>query len=177
MSAFEKVGDTFVFSDSLDVMTTPAVAFDLLWDADRWPEILPHVLGLRMLEAKKNYQRFEMETRGAAGTHTTESIRECTPGREVRYRQVRPPAMLIEHRGRWLIEPSATGVALTSEHTIEIRESAIETALGRPYTLEEAALLSRHMIGNHSVATLNVVKARAESDTDASPATVERRAS
>ncbi len=163
MSTFESIGDKFVFRDSLEVAAPAEVAFDLLWRADAWPEILPHVLGLRMMDDKPDYQRFEMETQGAAGIHVTESVRECTPNREVRYRQVKPPAMLVEHSGRWFLEQRSTGVKITSEHTIEIRQAAIESALGRPYSVEEAALLSRHMIGNHSVATLKVVKRRAES--------------
>lgn len=162
MPTYQRIDGKFVFSDSVAVAAPSEAAFGLLWNANAWPEILPHVTRIRLLEERLNYQSFEMETEGAAGIHVTESIREATPHREIRYRQVKPPAMLTEHTGRWLIDETEGGVEITAEHTIEIRPEAIAAALGREYSLEEAALLSRHMIGNHSVATLRVVKEAAE---------------
>lgn len=163
-STLTEIDGKFVFSDTLDMATSPARAFELLWQAERWPELLPHVESVRLLAEKPNFQQFEMATRGPTGLHVTESVRESTPSQEIRYHQVRPPAMLTEHSGRWLLAETEQGVRITSEHTIEIRPDAIEDALGRPYSLSEAALLSRHMIGNHSVATLKVVKRTAEGD-------------
>jgi aromatase len=169
MAAYQQIDDRFVFSDSIEIEAAPEVPYQLIWRAEDWPTLLPHVNRIRLLEEREGFQRFEMETTGAAGLHVTESIRQSDFPREIRYEQLTTPPMLGEHRGRWVFEATPAGVRVTSEHTIRIRPESIEHALGRPYSLEEAALLARHFIGNHSVATLKVVKERAEPGNGTAP--------
>jgi aromatase len=151
-----------IFSDSIVVPASLDFAYECLWDVARWPELLSHVNEVRMVEEHSGYQRFTMETTGPAGTHVTESIRYSGPDHVITYEQVGPPPLLRVHTGRWLFEPVPDGVRIIGEHTIEIRPERIVGALGRVYSVRDAGLLARHMIGNHSVATLKTIKERAE---------------
>jgi aromatase len=151
-----------IFSDSIVAPASLDFAYECLWDVTRWPEFLSHVNEVRMIEEHSGYQRFTMETTGPAGTHVTESIRYSGPDHVITYEQVGPPPLLRVHTGRWLFEPVPDGVWIIGEHTIEVRPEQIVGALGRAYSVRDAGLLARHMIGNHSVATLKTIKERAE---------------
>ena len=165
----EEEGAEIVFRDAVTIAAPAEAVYRLLWDAARWPELLPHVKAVRMLEERPGFQRFMMETSGAAGTHITESVRESAAPDEIRFLQVTPPPLLRQHQGSWRLEAVPAGTQATAEHRIELAPERIARELGRPYSRHEAALLSRHFIGNHSKTTLEVVKARCEAALAAAP--------
>lgn len=154
--------DRFLFEDSVEVEGSLETVYDLLWDIAGWPNLLPHVDSIQVISESEDEHQFLMVTTGAAGTHITESIRHGKPHKSISYRQVTPPPLLSAHTGRWILTPTDGGLRVTSEHTIKVAPSHIEKALGRSYSVQEAALIARHIIGNHSAATLGIVKTRAE---------------
>ena len=63
------------FTESTEVAGTAATAREFIWDVDRWPERLPHVVGLELVERAGDTQDMTMRTRAPDGSvHTTRSL-------------------------------------------------------------------------------------------------------
>jgi ribosome-associated toxin RatA of RatAB toxin-antitoxin module len=154
--------DSIHFSDELRVAAAAERVYSLLWEVERWPQMLPHVKRIAVHSQNADYQDFEMETVGPAGAHVNRSTRWGSPHAAIRYEQTQPPRLFRVHRGVWTIEAGDGGVTVKSAHSIELEPAQIEPVLGRPYSPVEAAVLVRHFVGNHSTATLNVIKQLAE---------------
>lgn len=148
----------FKFSDSLLIAAPRDAVYTQLWEVRRWPELLPHVISVEVLEERPGYHRFRMKTHGEAGTSTTESMRESHSRDCISYEQIIRPPLLRMHHGRWLLEQEEAGVRVTSEHSVEIEPGEICSALGRDYSVKEAELLVRRFVGNHSVKTLTSIR-------------------
>jgi aromatase len=65
------------------------------------------------------------------------------------------PALMSVHTGRWLLEENAQGVAVTSQHTIVIKPSAIAAVLGAEATVADARNFVRTALSTNSLATLD----------------------
>ncbi|UWZ40563.1 aromatase/cyclase [Dactylosporangium roseum] len=146
----------FSFSDRVELPGVAAAdAYDFVHRADRWPRRLPHVRRVDVDEAVPGVQRMEMETLTAdGGSHTTQSIRLCSPGERIAYKQTVLPALLSGHSGVWEFEAVAGGAAITSRHTVAIDPAAVEAVLGAGTTLEKAGAWAREALGANSRATM-----------------------
>lgn len=150
---------TFSFDDSVLIQGSAATVYELLYRAQDWPELLPHVAALTMTEDIPNVQFMAMDTLAKDGsTHTTESIRVCFPSSRIVYKQLVPPSLMTVHTGEWSIEDTGEGVRVTSQHTIVVKESAITTVLGPEATVESAKAFIRQAAGGNSLATLTIIK-------------------
>ncbi|MFC8920269.1 aromatase/cyclase [Streptomyces sp. NPDC057116] len=152
------------FEDSVRVNGPAELVYDFLYRVGDWPELVPHVSRLDLTEDTPGVQVMAMDTRTADGnTHTTESIRICFPhaGRIV-YKQTATPALMDAHTGEWTVTPDETGVTVTSQHSVVLREENIEHVLGDGATLEQTRRYVREALGRNSTATLNLAKQHAE---------------
>ncbi|MEF2529087.1 hypothetical protein [Streptomyces sp. CS62] len=105
-----------------------------------------------------------MDTLTADGSvHTTESVRVCFPhaGRIV-YKQTTTPALMAAHTGEWSVIPDETGVTAVSQHSVLLREEAVERVLGPGTTVAQARQYVREALGRNSTATLALAKQHAE---------------
>lgn len=153
------------FEDSVRVNGPAELVYDFLYRVSDWPELLPHVSRLDLAEDTPGVQVMTMDTvTGDGSTHTTESVRVCFPhaGRIV-YKQTATPALMEAHTGEWSVVPDATGVTVLAQHSVVLREEAIEAVLGPGADLGSARRYIREALGRNSTATLRLAKAHAES--------------
>ncbi|SNQ46497.1 Granaticin polyketide synthase bifunctional cyclase/dehydratase [Frankia canadensis] len=152
------------FDDALEIDGKAADVYDFINDAHLWGERLPHVARVSLVEETPGLQLLEMDTRTADGsTHTTTSVRVCQPSERIVYKQVRVPALMTLHTGRWLLEDlPGGGVRATSRHTVRINESNIRAVLGPSAGLADARQYVRTALGTNSLATLRHAKSYAE---------------
>ncbi|MFI8952447.1 aromatase/cyclase [Streptomyces sp. NPDC053750] len=152
------------FEDSVRVKGGAELVYDFLYRVADWPERVPHVARLDITEDEPGVQVMSMDTTTADGsTHTTESVRVCFPhaGRIV-YKQTVTPALMTAHTGEWSVVPDETGVTVTSQHSVVLREDAVETVLGPGATVSDARRYVREALGRNSLATLELAKRHAE---------------
>lgn len=155
----------FTFHDSLTINGSAQDVYDFLDRADLWPERLPHVARLDLIEDEPGIQSMDMDTRSPDGsTHNTTSIRVTFPERKsIVYKQLRVPVAMSGHTGRWEIEPQGDGTVLaTSWHTVTLDPEGVSSALGPQATLAEARALVRKALGTNSSTTLRHAKEFAE---------------
>jgi len=153
------------FEDSVRVKGSPELAYDFLYRVQDWPQRIPHVSRLEVAEDEPGVQVMSMDTTTTDGSaHTTESVRVCFPhaGRIV-YKQTVTPALMAAHTGEWSVVPDESGVTLTSQHTVVLREENIGQVLGEGATLAQARRYVREALGRNSTATLNLAKRYAQS--------------
>jgi ribosome-associated toxin RatA of RatAB toxin-antitoxin module len=144
-------------ADALGRVADDVYAF--LYDADRWPERLPHVARLDLTETEPNIQAMKMETRTADGsTHTTESVRVCLPPRRIVYKQVVTPALMAAHTGEWLVAERTEGVVVSSQHSVVLNPAAIEPALGAGATVADARAFVHRALSANSTTTLGLAR-------------------
>ncbi|MFI6152979.1 aromatase/cyclase [Kitasatospora sp. NPDC051170] len=159
-------GLCFTFSDSEHIDGSAQDVFDFLNRADLWPERLPHVARLDLTEDEPGIQHMEMDTRSPDGSvHTTVSVRVVFPERRsIVYKQLRVPAAMAGHTGRWEIEPAADGegVVATSWHTVTLDPEGVRALLGEDATLAQARDLVRKALGTNSSTTLRHARRYAE---------------
>ncbi|MFJ2741711.1 aromatase/cyclase [Streptomyces sp. NPDC087440] len=160
----------FSFHDRVGVDGDPADVFAFLDRADLWPERLPHVARLDLtedaVEGQPVVQHLDMDTRSPDGsTHNTTSIRVSFPDRRTLvYKQLRVPAAMTGHTGRWTVEPAADGtLTVTSWHTVTLDPAGVRALLGPDATLADARAKVRHALGTNSSTTLRHAKEFAES--------------
>ncbi|MEU6862350.1 aromatase/cyclase [Streptomyces sp. NPDC046876] len=152
------------FEDAVRVDGPAELVYGFLYDVADWPRLIPHVARLDVTEDEPGVQRMSMDTVVADGSaHTTESVRVCFPhaGRIV-YKQTATPALMAAHTGEWSVIPDETGVTVVSQHSVLLREEAVERVLGAGTTLAEARAYVRGALGRNSTATLELAKRHAE---------------
>jgi aromatase len=153
------------FEDSVRVRGGAELVYDFLYRVADWPERIPHVARLDLTEDEPGVQVMSMDTTTADGSaHTTESVRVCFPhaGRIV-YKQMVTPALMAAHTGEWSVVPDETGVTVTSQHNVVLRQEAVEPVLGPGATVSDARRYVREALGRNSLATLELAKRHAES--------------
>ncbi|MEU9443041.1 aromatase/cyclase [Streptomyces sp. NPDC048304] len=153
------------FEDSVRVDGPAELVYDFLYRAGDWPRLIPHVARLDLTEETPGVQVMAMDTLTADGSvHTTESVRICFPhaGRIV-YKQTTTPALMEAHTGEWSVLPDESGVTAIAQHSVVLREDAIERVLGPGADLARARRYVREALGRNSTATLELARRHAES--------------
>ncbi|WP_285498838.1 SRPBCC family protein [Actinokineospora sp. NBRC 105648] len=153
---------TITFEDPLFVAGSVADAYTYLYEADKWPERIPHVLRLDLEESMPNIQFFDMDTRSADGSeHTTRSVRICLPGHKIVYKQTRPPKTLDAHTGHWLFTETPEGLIVSARHTATVRPAGLHL-LGAGTKVEGARRYLRRVLSANSMGNLRLAKEYAE---------------
>ncbi|MFD9443891.1 aromatase/cyclase [Streptomyces sp. NPDC060006] len=158
----------FTFHDSQTVAGAAGEVYGFLDRADLWPQRLPHVARLDLVQEEHGIQRMDMDTRSPDGSlHNTTSVRVCFEERHtIVYKQLKLPVAMSSHTGRWTVEPQGDGtVKATSWHTVTLDPEGVRTALGPQATLEEARALVRKALGTNSSTTLRHARDHAEGRT------------
>lgn len=151
------------FSDSVLVDGPAEQIYDVLYRADRWPGLLPHVSRLDLAEDESGAQTVDMDTRAIDGTtHTTRSYRVGFAPTTIVYKQVEFPPIMAAHTGRWELAEEDGRVRVTSWHTVVLRPERIAEMLGETATLDDARRRVREALGANSLTTLGVAKRTVE---------------
>ncbi|MBW5486270.1 aromatase/cyclase [Streptomyces bambusae] len=158
-------GLLLTFEDSVRVHGPAELVYDFLYGVADWPERVPHVARVDVVEDLPGVQVMSMDTRIADGSvHTTDSVRICFPHAwRIVYKQTRTPLLMEAHTGEWSVVPDATGVTVTSQHSVLLREEAFERVLGPGADVHQARAFVREALGRNSGATLELAKRHAES--------------
>jgi len=161
LAATEELSITF--HDVVDIEGDRADVFAFLNESDKWPDRLPHVSRLELVEDAPGLQVMEMDTKTADGsTHTTKSVRVCVPDSTIVYKQLKVPALMTVHTGRWTLAERDGGVRATSTHTVVIKPDAVVAILGEGKTVADAKAFVRKALGTNSTTTLRHAKEYAE---------------
>ncbi|MEU1607202.1 aromatase/cyclase [Micromonospora matsumotoense] len=150
------------FEDPLFVAGSVSDAYTYLYEADKWPDRIPHVVRLAMTEEVPNIQFFDMDTVSADGSeHTTRSVRICLPNRKIVYKQTQPPATMTAHAGHWVFTETPEGLILGARHTCTIRPEGLHL-LGEGTTVTKARRYLRKVLSANSMGNLRLAKSYAE---------------
>ena len=138
-------------------------AYDFVYHAEHWPERLPHVAQVRLIEEADGVQGLAMVTTAPdGGTHTTESVRVCFPHETIVYKQSVMPGMLMGHSGLWRFGQQGDAVSITSEHTVLLNPNRVKEMLGTSATVADARAFAREALANNSRVTMVHAKEFAE---------------
>nr|AFU65897.1 DacK [Dactylosporangium sp. SC14051] len=152
------------FEDPLYVAGPVEKAYTYLYEADKWPERIPHVVGLKLEQPSPDVQFFDMDTKSADGSaHTTRSVRICLDNYKIVYKQTQPPKTMTAHTGHWLITPTREGFILSARHTATVRPEGMHL-LGEGTTVESARRYLRRVLSANSMGNLRLAKAYAEEE-------------
>jgi C7-C12 aromatase (ARO/CYC) len=150
------------FEDPLFVAGAIDDAYAYLYEADKWPDRIPHVSRLVLEERVPNIQFFDMDTTTPDGSaHTTRSVRICLPGDKIVYKQIQLPKLLTGHTGHWKFTPTREGFVLGARHTAIIKPSAL-SILGEGTSVLDARKYLRRVLSANSMGNLRLSKAFAE---------------
>ncbi|MEU0074319.1 SRPBCC family protein [Streptomyces sp. NPDC006332] len=150
------------FEDPLFVAGAIDDAYAYLYEADKWPERIPHVSRLVLEESVPHIQFFDMDTTTPDGSaHTTRSVRVCLPGDKIVYKQIHLPKLLTGHTGHWKFTPTREGFVLGARHTATIKPSAL-AILGEGTSVLDARKYLRRVLSANSMGNLRLSKAFAE---------------
>jgi len=150
------------FEDPLFVAGRAEDAYQMLYEADKWPERIEHVRRLEMIEPEPGIQFFDMETTTPDGAaHTTRSVRVCLPHRLIVYKQIKLPVLLDAHTGHWRFSPTEEGLIVAARHTVTVKPSALEV-LGPGTTVADARRYLRRVLSANSMKNLYLAKTYAE---------------
>ncbi|MFF4344856.1 SRPBCC family protein [Kitasatospora sp. NPDC001540] len=150
------------FEDPLFVAGRAEDAYEVLNEADKWPERIAHVSQLTMTEDEPGIQFFDMETSTPDGVpHSTRSVRVCLPPRLIVYKQIKLPPLLDAHTGHWRFTRTPEGIIVSARHTVTIKPSALGI-LGEGTTIQDARNYLRNVLSANSMKNLQLSKAFAE---------------
>ncbi|GAB2769449.1 aromatase/cyclase [Streptomyces daliensis] len=143
------------FTESVGLTGSAEAAREFIWDADRWPERLPHVTGLELVEQKGGAQDMTMQTRAPDGTvHTTRSVRVLLSDGSIVYKQTRPPRALLGHSGRWDFRSDGSGSSISSTHTFLLDPAGVAEVFGPDVPAQQASHRVRAALSANSRVTM-----------------------
>ncbi|MFJ9646086.1 aromatase/cyclase [Streptomyces sp. NPDC101206] len=153
------------FEDSVRVKGPAELVYAFLYGIADWPGRVPHVLRADVVEERPGVQTVRMDTAyGDGPAQTTEAVRICFPhALRIVHKQTATPPLLEAHTGEWSVIPDETGVTAVAQHTVLLREEAVETVLGPGTGLAEARAHVRQRLGAGSRTVLDLAKRHAES--------------
>ncbi|MEV3915014.1 SRPBCC family protein [Streptomyces canus] len=151
------------FEDSVRVKGPAELVYDFLYRVGDWPELLPHVSRVNVVEDQPGVQMVSMDTIVEGRTRTTGAVRVCFPhaGRIV-FTRTTPTELLSAHTGEWSLVPDVHGVTVLAQHSVVLREENIRRVLGKGVDTAGARRYVREAIGRTSTATLNLARRHAE---------------
>lgn len=155
----------FSFCDAEMVQGRASAMFELIRRVDTWPNWVPHVRRVELVEEPGGVQHVDMEARSADGsTRVTSWTRLCFPDcRAIVAKQVRPAGLVTTHTALWEFEEDEGGAFTRAWHTVTLDRAGMSMMLGPDATVEQARAVIRRVLGAESLATLRCAKAVVES--------------
>ncbi|MGW0396182.1 aromatase/cyclase [Streptomyces sp. NPDC003042] len=148
------------FEDSVRIEGPAEPVYAFLYDVGSWPDRVPHVARVDVVEDRPGIQRVTTDTLTLDGSvHTTESVRLCFPaaGRIV-HRQIQPFALLAAHTGEWSVLPDTTGVTVVARHDVLLDEAMVGRVLGRDTDVEQARRYVRESLRREDEAVFRTAR-------------------
>lgn len=143
------------FTDSTELAGPAAAAREFIWDADRWPDRLPHVAGLELAAGAGDTQDMTMRTRAKDGSvHTTRSVRVLLSDGSIVYKQTQPPRALLGHSGRWEFVTDQSRTSIRSTHTFLLDPAGVAEVFGPSVPADEAMDRVRDALSANSRVTM-----------------------
>lgn len=143
------------FTESTELAGPAATAREFIWDADRWPERLPHVADLELVTRADGSQDMTMLTRAQdRSVHTTRSLRVPLADGSIAYKQTRPPRALLGHSGRWEFRTGRSGSEIRSTHTFLLDPAGVAEVFGPSVSAADAAERVRAALSANSRVTM-----------------------
>ncbi|MEU5811744.1 MULTISPECIES: aromatase/cyclase [unclassified Streptomyces] len=142
------------------------LVYDFLCGIADWPGRVPHVVRADVTEEQPGVQRVRVDTVSGDGpaVQTSEAVRICFPhALRIVHKHTRTPLLLEAHTGEWSVIPDERGVTAVAQHSVLLREEAVEPVLGRGTGIEEARDHVRELLGRQSSSVLDLAKRHAES--------------
>lgn len=144
-----------VFEDTVHLSGRASDIYTFVERSDLWPQRLPHVGRVNLVETAGGVQDMEMDTvTGDGSSHTTRSVRLCFSPSKIVYKQQLPPALLLGHSGVWEFTDGPEGAVARSQHMVAINPAAIATVLGEGQGIADAQQYLRNALGANSRSTL-----------------------
>lgn len=122
----------------------------------RWPEMLPHCIGLEILHDDGVGQEFVMRV---AGGERFRSVRTCDrQALAISYFQPQPPLLLAAHQGSWRVRAALGGCEVIAEHRLRIDSARCAERFGEDDLVRNKARV-REMVAANSLATIRACAA------------------
>jgi len=151
-----------IFSSGIEIKATAEQVFNLLYNVQDWPQILPHCKKIKMIYEDGRNQEFEMTVIGAQeNLEVMRSIRHGYANTTIEYFQPSLPPALQRHEGKWIITEAENGVYLEAWHSIALSEEGVRKLWGE-IKMEKAVQLVQQAIEKNSMITMQTLKAYLE---------------
>ena len=125
--------------------------FSLLFDIEKWGDLLPHCVAAQLIEQDENHQVAVIKIQSGKKIDTIKTVRRFEQNKWISFEQTPPPAPLQIHRGKWILTDKDGGTEVVVIHELK-------TKFGR--LLE--SFIWHFFVKKHSLATLNKVKKEVE---------------
>ncbi|MEU7601294.1 SRPBCC family protein [Streptomyces sp. NPDC041003] len=154
------------FEDSLHVDGPAELVYDFLYRIGDWPQRVPHVESVAVIEDVPGVQLATVDSCAAPGgrTLTTRSVRLCFPSAaRIVHKELTPSPLIAAHSGEWSLVPDGGGVRAVCARQVMLREEAVEEVLGAGTDLVEARRYVRTWLGRAGGETLRLAGWHAQS--------------
>ncbi|MEV7444057.1 SRPBCC family protein [Streptomyces sp. NPDC091204] len=151
----------FSFEDSVRVDGPAELVYDFLYRIGDWPERVPHVESVGVVEDVPGVQLATVDTCAAPGgrTVTTRSVRLCFPSAaRIVDKELTTSPLIAAHSGEWSLVPvpDGGGVRVVCARRVMLREEAVGEVLGAGTDLVEARRYVRTWLGRAGTETLRL---------------------
>ncbi|BBB90954.1 MAG TPA: SRPBCC family protein [Methylomusa anaerophila] len=151
-----------IFSSGIEIKTTAGQVYNLLYNVQEWPKLLPHCQKITMLYEDGRNQEFEMTVTGAQDkTEVMRSIRHGYANNIIEYFQPSLPPALQRHEGKWIITGTENGVHLEAWHSITLLKEGVRKLWGE-MEMEKALKIVQQAIDRNSMTTMQTIKSYLE---------------
>ncbi len=151
-----------IFKNGIEINATAEQVFNLLYNVQEWPQLLPHCKKINMLYEDGHNQEFEMTVIGAQDKlEVMRSIRHGHANNLIEYFQPSLPPALKRHEGKWLITETEHGIYLEAWHSITLSEEGVKNFWG-DLAMEQALKYVEQAIERNSMTTMQTIKSYLE---------------
>ncbi|MFD9411469.1 SRPBCC family protein [Streptomyces sp. NPDC059989] len=156
------------FEDSVHVDGPAELVYDFLHHIEDWPERIPHVESVSVVEDVPGVQVAAVDTCATPDGRTaaTRAVRLCFPSAaRIVFKELVTPEPIAAHTGEWSLIPEGDGVRVVCARQVMLRDEAARQVPGTATGLVEARRYVRTWLGRASTETLRLAKWRAQTTT------------
>ncbi len=150
------------FGESVVIDADKADILEILWRAEKWPEVLPHCSGMEVNYDDGFNQELVMTVDVNNEKEVIRTVRHRRSNYSIEYFQPSPPPALKIHTGEWVLEEKEYGVRVSSLHRVVLNKEGVSNLWG-DISEDDAYARVKTAINNNSMQTLEQVKSICES--------------